>query len=163
MFGSGFGDASDYDKMVTASVYTPGDLVYVAVTWDTTAVRGYVNGVLVTTSTHAPQLVFPSNMGIGCSTDGQYPLNGLIDDLRISSRARSADEIYRDWANLLLFKPMALERDSIKLVCGVEVDDLNLTFYPTAEDLVGGVPFATAAYRGILDNATLLLERAFFK
>jgi len=54
------------------------------------------------------------------------------------------------------------KRGSTKLVVGMEVDTLNLTLMcnPVA-DLIGGVPWPTAAIRGDLDEARIMVERVF--
>lgn len=55
-----------------------------------------------------------------------------------------------------------IKRGGIRVVAGLEVDELNVTFYPDGTDLVGSVPFIHAARRGMLDNAAFVLSRAFY-
>lgn len=55
-----------------------------------------------------------------------------------------------------------IDRGSWRLIRGVEVDDLTLTVYPAATDLVNGIAFLTAVATGAFDGATVKLERAFF-
>lgn len=59
-------------------------------------------------------------------------------------------------ANDVLFK-----RGRTRLVIGVEVDELDLTFYAKPTNLLGGVPFLHAVHNRALDGAEVLLERGF--
>jgi len=53
------------------------------------------------------------------------------------------------------------ERSKIKVVIGVQVDELEVKVYPESTDLIGDLPFLQAAWQGQLDGALLQLERAF--
>lgn len=53
------------------------------------------------------------------------------------------------------------ERTSVRTVFGLEVDTLDIKIWPDATDQIGGLPWIQAAARGVLDNATLSLDRAF--
>ena len=53
------------------------------------------------------------------------------------------------------------ERSKTKVVIGTQVDELEVKIYTEPTDLIGGVPFLQAAWRGQLDGALLQLERAF--
>lgn len=53
------------------------------------------------------------------------------------------------------------ERSKTRVVIGTQVDELEVLAYPEPTDLIGGVPFLQAAWRGQLDGALLQLERAF--
>jgi hypothetical protein len=53
-------------------------------------------------------------------------------------------------------------RSIITVQAGLEVDALELTFYPDAATLIGSVPFVQAVSMGALDAATVLLDRAWF-
>ncbi len=67
-----------------------------ALTWNkaTTTAKMYVDGVVVASNTAAPlPSAFASVAYIGLWFNGGYQLNSLIDDLRISSRARTDEEI----------------------------------------------------------------------
>ena len=57
---------------------------------------------------------------------------------------------------------MKLKRGSTRQVRGIEVDDLSVTFFPEATNMVGSVPFLIAVGKGALDGADFKLERAFF-
>lgn len=52
-------------------------------------------------------------------------------------------------------------RGRTRLVIGVEVDELDLTFYAKSNNLLGGVPFLHAVHNRALDGAEVLLDRAF--
>ncbi len=67
---------------------------HVAATYDGTTIKLYVNGVLDTA--RAESFAIAANdlpVGIGSQSDGQYMLQGAIDDARVYSRALSAGEI----------------------------------------------------------------------
>ena len=55
-----------------------------------------------------------------------------------------------------------MSRSSVKLIAGLEVDSQSVVFYPSDSDTIGSLTFAAAAFRGLLDNAGYLHERAFF-
>lgn len=55
----------------------------------------------------------------------------------------------------------AIERSRVRTVIGFEVDTLDLTIHATAAHTINGVPILKAAARGMLDGATVLLERVF--
>ncbi len=55
------------------------------------------------------------------------------------------------------------ERSRIRLVLGVEVDELDVKIYPEPTDLLGSTPWLQAAWLGQLDGALLELERAFMQ
>jgi hypothetical protein len=54
------------------------------------------------------------------------------------------------------------DRSQISLKAGLETDTLSVKCYATSDDLVNGVPFHQWLRQGGLDNADLLLRRAFF-
>jgi hypothetical protein len=55
----------------------------------------------------------------------------------------------------------AFDRSTTRIVIGVQSDDLDVQIYPAPTDLLGGTPWAAAAWQGQLDGATVTLERAF--
>ena len=61
--------------------------------WETAGVKLLVNGAVVASSGTAPSIEFGANAYLGSRADGTLQLDGLIDDLRISSRARTDAEI----------------------------------------------------------------------
>ena len=61
--------------------------------WEAAGVKLLVNGAVVASSATAPSLAFGANAFLGSRADNALHLGGLIDDLRISSRARSDAEI----------------------------------------------------------------------
>jgi len=54
-----------------------------------------------------------------------------------------------------------LERESVRLVRGVEVDKLTLTIYANQTHTVGGLPMMQAVHSGKFDGASILLQRLF--
>lgn len=54
-----------------------------------------------------------------------------------------------------------IERDRVRSVIGVEVDTLRLRVYADDAMLMEGQPFIRAAVKGVLDGATVQLDRAF--
>jgi uncharacterized phage protein (TIGR02218 family) len=52
-------------------------------------------------------------------------------------------------------------RDKIKTIVGVQVDELEITFYGNSATLVNGVPFLQAAVGNYLDGAQIKVLRAF--
>lgn len=61
----------------------------------------------------------------------------------------------------LIFKPVQIERGTVRWVMGVEVDGMKVTVFPDADLMLEGVPFAVAARAGALTDAVLMLERAY--
>jgi len=61
--------------------------------WEAAGVKLLVNGAVVASSATAPSLAFGANAFLGSRADNALHLGGLIDDLRISSRARTDAEI----------------------------------------------------------------------
>ncbi len=55
------------------------------------------------------------------------------------------------------------ERSKIKIIAGVQVDELDVKVYPEPADLVGSIPWLQAAWTGQFDGATLQVERAFMQ
>ncbi len=53
----------------------------------------YIDGVLVGASTIAPSAASAQNLQIGCSPDGSEYFQGSIDEIRIYSRALTADQL----------------------------------------------------------------------
>ncbi len=87
-------DRDDSSEAILTSVTTlqVGIWYYVAFTWSPSGRKLYVNGVLEASNTRSNNLGFGTLAKIGSWQNRGY-LNGLIDDLRISSRARTDAEI----------------------------------------------------------------------
>jgi hypothetical protein len=67
---------------------------HIAFTYDGTAVKGYVDGVLRLSMLDAGRLQSRGNpLRLGLDAAGQQPFTGSLDDLRVYSRALAADEI----------------------------------------------------------------------
>ena len=85
------GDGTSESVYWGTTVIQPKTWYFFAFTWSSTGRKLYLNGVLEATSTRTTPIGMSANARIG-GWGGNY-LNGLIDDLRISSIARSDDEI----------------------------------------------------------------------
>lgn len=59
------------------------------------------------------------------------------------------------------FMGPGIKRGSISNKRGIEVGNLEMTFYPRSVDLIGGVPFIPFVRAGGLDGATVLVETGF--
>jgi hypothetical protein len=53
------------------------------------------------------------------------------------------------------------ERSTVKVVIGIQSDELDVRIYPQTTDLLGGTSWEQAVWQGQLDGATVQLERAF--
>jgi uncharacterized phage protein (TIGR02218 family) len=53
------------------------------------------------------------------------------------------------------------ERSTIKIVIGIQSDELDVYIYPAATDLLGSIAWEQAVWQGQFDGATVQLERAF--
>lgn len=53
------------------------------------------------------------------------------------------------------------ERSKVRIVLGIEVDEMDLTVFASPTLLINGVPFLQAVRRGDLDGASVRLDRAF--
>lgn len=84
------GDGTSESFYTGTTVIQPKTWYHFAFTWSSTGRKLYLNGVLCATDTRTTPIGMSDNAKIG--SWGDY-LNGLIDDLRISSRARTDAEI----------------------------------------------------------------------
>lgn len=60
-----------------------------------------------------------------------------------------------------LYASMDVRRGRIRSSVGLEVDTLDLEFYPTASATINGVPFLSAVVRGALDSASIVVSKLF--
>jgi len=86
------GDGSSEAILTSVTTLQAGIWYYVAFTWSPSGRKLYVNGVLEASNTRSNNLGFATLAKIGSWGNESY-LNGLIDDLRISNRARTDEEI----------------------------------------------------------------------
>jgi len=86
------GDGSSEAILASVTTLQAGIWYYVAFTWSPSGRKLYVNGVLEASKTRSNNMSFATLANIGSWGKEGY-LNGLIDDLRISSRARTDAEI----------------------------------------------------------------------
>jgi uncharacterized phage protein (TIGR02218 family) len=54
-----------------------------------------------------------------------------------------------------------ISRDRVKTIVGVQVDSLDITFFPESTDLVNGSAFLTEVINGVFDGAWVSLDRLF--
>jgi uncharacterized phage protein (TIGR02218 family) len=76
-------------------------------------------------------------------------------------RLTSADVDVSFGGSSYLASGPAIERSSLNWRTGVEVDSLELTLYPHAEDTLAGLSWLRAIRQGVLDGAELTLSKAF--
>ncbi len=62
---------------------------------------------------------------------------------------------------LYISSGIKFKRSRIRWIAGLEVDTLDLTLYANPTDTVNGVPFLRQVKGGILDGATIRLDRAY--
>jgi len=86
------GDGSSEAALTSVTTLQAGIWYYVAFTWSPSGRKLYVNGVLEASNTRSNNLGFATLAKIGSWQSRGY-LNGLIDDLRISNKARTDAEI----------------------------------------------------------------------
>jgi hypothetical protein len=88
-------DCNNGTSVVGATSLAANTWYHVAGTWDGTALRIYVNGVLDTTALPSTRNPKPGNtpLKIGERGNGGTPFNGLIDDVRVWNVARSAADL----------------------------------------------------------------------
>ena len=60
-----------------------------------------------------------------------------------------------------LYASMDIRRGRIRSSVGLEVDTLDLEFYPTASATINGAPFLSAVVRGALDSASIVVSKLF--
>jgi hypothetical protein len=73
--------------------YSNGEWVHVAATWDTKNVKLYTNGFIADAIDETGQNLVPTNWDIGYRPgNGQY-MDGLLEDVRIYSRALDPIEV----------------------------------------------------------------------
>jgi hypothetical protein len=72
-----------------------GTWVHVLGTWDSSAMKLYVNGALVASGPGVESIRSPGAFNIGAQLDGSpyYGFDGLIDDVRVYNRALTPDEV----------------------------------------------------------------------
>ncbi|BCV23300.1 LamG domain-containing protein [Gelria sp. Kuro-4] len=107
------GTGSSYYELVGATVLTKGTWYFVAFRWSASGTALLVNGTVEASSTTPPNWVLPAKAYIGCNAYGQFQLDGLIDDLRISSRARTDAEISAAYSSGL---PLSWDADTTYLL-----------------------------------------------
>ncbi|MEI6221170.1 MAG: LamG domain-containing protein [bacterium] len=77
-----------------AGIVSTGEWAYIAFTYDTSVIRLYVNGKEYANKTVGTVSPCNANLGLGYRPNGSlYPLNGKIDQTKISNKALTAAEI----------------------------------------------------------------------
>jgi len=87
------GDGSNCDGIATSANVPRNQWNHVAMTVSGTTVKGYVNEVWLATITGRNITANTANLFIGADSNGNRRFNGIIDEVRISNTARTADQI----------------------------------------------------------------------
>ncbi len=61
-----------------------------------------------------------------------------------------------------LSNSLLIERDKVRSVVGLEVDRMQVRVFASNDMEIGGLPFMQACQLGLLDGATIKLDRAYF-
>lgn len=104
------------------------------------------------------------HMGTGFAGDGASGVYlwgamenpGALPDIYVPTLASPVDTRVTYPANGL-----KITRSKTRCIVGLEVDQLDLTVYPSATDRIGTLSFLAALNNGVLDGATFTLKRAF--
>lgn len=104
-----YGTGADTAEIQGATAWVKDTQYAIAWKWEAAGVKLLVNGVVVASSATAPSLAFGANAYLGSKADGTLHLDGLIDDLRISSRARTDTEILAGYESGL---PLAVDANT---------------------------------------------------
>lgn len=121
---------------VSGANWQAGQWHHLAATWDSTAgtMAFYVDGSLVGTSTTVTIPAFTnSTLSFGARRDGGSPALAGFDEIRISSRARSAGEIQASFAAGIQYVGLTVGQRPGALLSGHTVP-----FFATATDDFGG-------------------------
>ena len=139
--------------LTTGNVITAANAWYhVVATYDGSQLRVYVNGAEVASrSAGAPQADNGLKLTIGRYSDGGSPFNGLLDDIRLYSRALSAAEILSLFDTTAPTVPTGLTATpvsptQVNLAWNAATDNVGVTGYDVYR---GGVQIAavtTASY-----------------
>lgn len=84
----------------------------------------------------------------------------LIDGTVLRYAAWDSDVTYSGHA--FISTGPQIERSKVRTVIGIEVDTMDMTVHANASHLINSTPWLQAAARGVLDGATVILERVFF-
>ncbi len=154
MLHVGFGTGSQWINSMTTNVLRLNAWNHVATTYDSTALRVYVNGQLVhSLSTTAVPANYPVQ-NFGRIRDSLFP--GMIDEVRLWNLARTAPQIAAFWnrrlvgneTNLVAYYPMDEAAGTMTADAsghGYTGSLVNGPLWNTAEDAVAPVPFTRPA------------------
>lgn len=90
-----------------------------------------------------------------------WDAGGGVHFNEVVARYTSLDQDVWVNGNQFLSSSAMIERSNIRSNVGVEVDKLSLQVYANDSMLLRGRPFMQACTDGVLDNATVLLERLY--
>jgi hypothetical protein len=76
-----------YGRTATSTI-TSGSWIYVAIVRSSSTIKTYINGTQSGSSSANSQNFIASPIGVGANADASEPMNGYIDDLRITKYAR---------------------------------------------------------------------------
>ena len=77
-----------------------------------------------------------------------------------SATLTSAD-IPLAWNGVIYLCAPRIDRSAISQKTGLQVSSLKVNIYPTASDLITGIPWQNALLRGLFDGASVEIDRAF--
>ena len=99
-----YGGIGTYDEYLTgfSTNLTAGNWIHLVVTWDANnpgTLRGYVNGVLESTSARSSGEAYSTDAGyeVGGWPNNDRPYNGNIAQIRVYSKALSATEVLQNY------------------------------------------------------------------
>ena len=89
------------DFVGTGTPFPTGQWHYIAVTFDTAAnrIKLFANGSLNSSQSTATNITESAGSLLIASEDGGVPLNGKLDEIRISSTVRSEDWVATEYNN----------------------------------------------------------------
>lgn len=87
--------SGSHPSVLSPSAPPTGEWVHVLGTWDSSAMKLYVNGALVASGAGVESIRSPGAFNIGAQLNGSpyYCFDGLIDDVRVYNRALTAAEV----------------------------------------------------------------------
>lgn len=103
------GTGSSVAQAKGTTVIQPNVWYHVAVRWSSSGIAVFVNGALENSVSTTPNIIFNSSAYIGSNGGSLRWLDGLIDDLRISGRARTDTEISTGYSS---GSPLPVDRDT---------------------------------------------------
>ncbi len=120
-YGSAGGNTTPYESFSSLTPLALNQWNHIALVRNLASmkVEWYINGVLVNSKTVTINPAVASNLPAKIGTGYTNPYKGMIDEVRISNKARSADEIRQAYE-------VGLRTHNIEIEFGAELDNSNL-------------------------------------